>query len=117
MSNFIYNWLKNYLYEKNTAFSDTSPKKNYLIVKHINPINPSYFKDYLTSFWNAMRNYLHHKKESYDDFIIACPICLDKQKEIALIPCGHTLCRQCRVDIIECPICRSCINGYIKIYL
>jgi len=48
---------------------------------------------------------------------ITCSICLEKGKSIVLIPCGHTFCKKCPEKLLECPICRSHINGHMKFFL
>ena len=47
-----------------------------------------------------------------------CSICLDKDKSIAFIPCGHvTCCTDCAYHVNTCPLCRKGIQNRIKIYL
>lgn len=66
--------------------------------------------------------------------VVLCPICLDKQKNMSLEPCGHALCKTC-VDSIftinnnnnqnnqnngkktSCPICRKKVKAVHQIYL
>ena len=47
----------------------------------------------------------------------ACPICLDAAKDLALQPCGHTLCAVCSRTIATCPIYRARITGRMRIFL
>lgn len=53
----------------------------------------------LSSSYRALRASSH---------VFTCPICLDRQVEKFLIPCGHTFCAQCchRVEVNACPMCR-----------
>ena len=47
-----------------------------------------------------------------------CPVCFDREVNIALVPCGHTYCHQC-YDCdknIKCPQCRSYISSTVKLY-
>lgn len=53
----------------------------------------------------------------FEDIAIVCNICLHRVPNRVLIPCGHTFCAQCLVDIGTCPTCRNIINGVMKIYL
>ena len=73
-------------------------------------------------------NYKIELQEEYtkrkDDFeestksIEKCVICLDNPLEIALKACGHLVsCHDCAKRLpYECPICRSPIDGTLKIY-
>ena len=46
-----------------------------------------------------------------------CQICMDKERCIALRPCGHLLsCEKCAPSLRNCPICRNPVKGYFKIY-
>jgi hypothetical protein len=61
---------------------------------------------------------LQRELEKYD-----CVVCMDKQKDIILEPCGHLVyCNDCYNNCyntysnLECPICRMDITGIIKIY-
>ena len=53
------------------------------------------------------------KKNSQDNL---CPICLDKQNDIHILPCNHTFCFECikKVNDIRCPICRTNIIGVLE---
>jgi hypothetical protein len=47
-----------------------------------------------------------------------CIICLDNTISHALVPCGHTLCKECCDKIEEdCPSCRSQMTEVLKIFL
>jgi Zinc finger, C3HC4 type (RING finger) len=59
-------------------------------------------------------------KESKEELL--CPICLEKQKNVALDVCGHTLCKGCASLIIasahkRCPICRKSVKAAHSFYL
>jgi SWI/SNF-related matrix-associated actin-dependent regulator of chromatin subfamily A3 len=46
-----------------------------------------------------------------------CPICLDKQANVILKPCGHQFCNNCvdkmiDLNIKKCAMCRSCVSEY-----
>ena len=47
-----------------------------------------------------------------------CPICLDNKINVAIIPCGHTLCNKCLSQYNErCFICREKFDNIIKLYI
>ena len=48
-----------------------------------------------------------------------CIICMDLQKDHALIPCGHVcFCTVCyKLNFISCPICNVKIHSILKIYM
>ena len=50
-----------------------------------------------------------------------CSICMDREAQYAMIPCGHLcMCELCAVDaalnIRDCPICRARVHKKVKIY-
>lgn len=51
-------------------------------------------------------------------FNMECSICLENQKTIACLPCGHLcLCYACSTDVPEtCPICRQKLTDKVKIF-
>ena len=40
-----------------------------------------------------------------------CPICHEDQPVVALVPCGHVVCRQCQGQLRQCPMCRIELTG------
>jgi len=47
----------------------------------------------------------------------SCIICLEKERCVALIPCGHLcLCRDCSGTQKKCPICRTVITDFLRTY-
>jgi len=57
--------------------------------------------------------------DSGDHFITTCcAICMDRKKDIALIPCGHTFCQQCvnRADMKICSICRQPVSSTLRLH-
>ena len=52
-----------------------------------------------------------------------CPICFHSDKDFQVInPCGHAICNDCSTKMIfknnnNCPVCRSKIVSFIKLYL
>ena len=45
-----------------------------------------------------------------------CNVCMDKKKNIVLIPCGHTICETCVVKIKKCHICQMLIKQIQRFY-
>jgi len=47
----------------------------------------------------------------------SCIICLENERCVALIPCGHLcLCRQCCGSQTKCPICRTPIREFLRTF-
>jgi len=47
-----------------------------------------------------------------------CKICLDHNKEVIFIPCGHYLaCLNCGLSFQTCPVCRAKISSIVKTYM
>lgn len=57
------------------------------------------------------------QKDATNSINLECPVCMDKQKDIVLVPCGHTLCSSCSSRIKKCHICKSSIEYYQNMYL
>ena len=46
-----------------------------------------------------------------------CCICLENKKDVVFNPCGHYVCcTQCSSSLNICPLCRTKIDGKIKVY-
>mmetsp|Transcript_55290 Transcript_55290/g.49791 ORF Transcript_55290/g.49791 Transcript_55290/m.49791 type:complete len:144 (-) Transcript_55290:224-655(-) len=88
---------------------------------------------YIYSLWNddnneTKQNQKEETKEDElldtiqydpDDDIGACPICYDRRVNIAITPCGHTLCKQCTDELPtkQCPMCQKAITNTQTIYI
>ena len=47
-----------------------------------------------------------------------CVLCLEEQKRLACIPCGHlATCVPCGHSLRSCPICRRAIDAFVRIYV
>uniref|UniRef100_A0A6B2EAJ7 Putative inhibitor of apoptosis 2 protein n=1 Tax=Phlebotomus kandelakii TaxID=1109342 RepID=A0A6B2EAJ7_9DIPT len=47
-----------------------------------------------------------------------CKICMDEEISIVFLPCAHLAsCGQCASGVAHCPLCRSVINGRVRIFL
>lgn len=44
-----------------------------------------------------------------------CSICCDRKVNTILVPCGHTLCKECGERLTQCPYCRARINSRTEI--
>ena len=69
-----------------------------------------FFNDIETKY-----NLVHKEKQSQEDSQDSniCPICLDKEKDIHVSPCGHMFCYECikKLNDKRCPICRKDMTG------
>jgi hypothetical protein len=46
-----------------------------------------------------------------------CTICLDQATGVALVPCGHLVCKQCSDHLVAaCPMCRAPIENRVGLY-
>ena len=47
-----------------------------------------------------------------------CPICLDRERDTAFIPCGHRACAACagQMSLSRCPVCREPFSGTLRVY-
>lgn len=47
-----------------------------------------------------------------------CALCLTEEKCLAFVPCGHVAaCVSCGHSVRSCPICRSEIKAFVRVYL
>ncbi|ABY65769.1 inhibitor of apoptosis protein 2 [Orgyia leucostigma nucleopolyhedrovirus] len=42
-----------------------------------------------------------------------CGVCLEKERDACLVPCGHLVCSTCGVKLTTCPFCR-CENVFLQ---
>lgn len=53
--------------------------------------------------------------DSYDGN--TCVVCLDNPRNVLLMPCAHmVLCRDCAVNLRDCPTCRAKIRQQVQVY-
>jgi baculoviral IAP repeat-containing protein 7/8 len=45
-----------------------------------------------------------------------CKVCYEKPTDVALIPCGHVVCRQCAFILSDCPFCRRRVEKKLKLF-
>ena len=45
-----------------------------------------------------------------------CAVCMDKEKDVALDPCGHRVCAECAPSLNECPMCKQNIDRRMRLY-
>lgn len=47
-----------------------------------------------------------------------CVLCLEDERRLACIPCGHlATCVPCGHSLRSCPICRTTIDAFVRIYI
>ncbi|XP_058090303.1 uncharacterized protein LOC131236843 isoform X2 [Magnolia sinica] len=46
----------------------------------------------------------------------SCRVCLSAEVDIAIVPCGHVLCRRCSSAVTRCPFCRLQVSKTMKIF-
>ena len=50
-----------------------------------------------------------------DEDLNECVICMDAEKDIVFMPCGHLYtCETCSSKVTKCPMCRQVITNRIK---
>lgn len=54
--------------------------------------------------------------ESTENDAIACRICLDRELDAVLIPCGHQMCSVCSYGLTDCPMCRAHIERRVRTF-
>mmetsp|Transcript_104529 Transcript_104529/g.181517 ORF Transcript_104529/g.181517 Transcript_104529/m.181517 type:complete len:213 (-) Transcript_104529:73-711(-) len=74
----------------------------------------SYFKQNVQYAWNIQASW--HDVEAQAESqggeaaggpSLQCPICFETSAAVALVPCGHTMCRNCATRVLNAP-CPSC---------
>ena len=118
-----------YLHNKNKLYKNTINNYKEIIVSH-----KKYIKDLYQTKHNLMNIYdnsttnLKNVIKSQNVIItkfkdsLKCSICYDKNINIILSPCNHcVMCDSCYKNYIEyddrCPLCKTFINHYTKIFL
>uniref|UniRef100_A0A7S3GE50 RING-type domain-containing protein n=1 Tax=Palpitomonas bilix TaxID=652834 RepID=A0A7S3GE50_9EUKA len=51
-----------------------------------------------------------------EDDASTCRICFERQKDFALVPCGHRLCGLCSNAVEECPFCRQEVREVLRLF-
>lgn len=60
---------------------------------------------------------LRRRGDCDSDGIEVCIICLDANREVAYLPCGHfTCCIACGGSMETCPVCRRDVDRTVRIY-
>jgi len=60
---------------------------------------------------------MHAHTETASDEDKSCIICLENERCVALIPCGHLcLCRECSASQTKCPVCRTPIREFLRTF-
>jgi E3 ubiquitin-protein ligase MUL1 len=75
-----------------------------------------YFKrKQLRDFRNNQRN----NSTNNDSTFSSCVVCFDRSSDTLIMPCKHlVLCDQCadRLPRLECPVCKTPIEDFIRVY-
>jgi hypothetical protein len=46
-----------------------------------------------------------------------CCVCMEKERDVTLVPCGHVCCcLACAEKLVDCPICRKPKTGVVKLF-
>jgi len=132
------------VYNKNIKLLDNITNSSNMYIKHIGEMQNDTnlqinqiiekFTDTQTYINNEYQNMLSLIKNGTNELELMsqtklhslkpCPICYNNSKNIALIPCGHTLCDKCvqrlknsDENIEKCPICRESVDDTLTIYI
>ena len=61
---------------------------------------------------NALQETLTHLQDER-----LCKLCAVREVDIVFIPCGHLMvCKYCASPLTDCPVCRTKINEFVKVY-
>ncbi|CAF0850387.1 unnamed protein product [Adineta ricciae] len=69
---------------------------------------------------NSMTSSVPQSKPTHqpDDDSILCVLCLQTERQVACLPCGHlTSCVACGHSLRVCPICRTPVKAFVRIYV
>lgn len=83
-----------------------------------NEINLNVLKAKLTAIkdkWQVLKSTKAEHQAAVPD--IFCKICYTAQINVAIIPCGHTLCKNCLARLSNCPMCNRGVDDFLSIYL
>lgn len=67
----------------------------------------------LSADWEADQVSCRVEETIAEGTCIACPVCLEHRPAVALVPCGHVICRDCQrcQQVQQCPMCRQPITS------
>jgi hypothetical protein len=75
-------------------------------------------KEKKTDMKSESASNLPQKGEASSSPLSPCALCLTEEKCLALVPCGHVAtCVPCGHSLRTCPICRSEIKAFVRVYL
>lgn len=74
----------------------------------------SLFKEYKNTYIKMMLLISFIPKEFMSKD--TCSICLDNERNIVIVPCGHTCCSECSKTLTSCMVCRGSIEKKQKIF-
>jgi len=62
---------------------------------------------------SALKLQAEREERKEDDI---CPICMDRQRDCVLCPCGHRVCDTCAKQLKLCPLCNGAIVMRVHMY-
>lgn len=74
------------------------------------------YRFHLSASWDGLADHQAPPTALPQGHLSQCPICLETKALVALIPCGHTQCRDCAANVTgrACPCCRQQVAGFTK---
>ena len=118
-----------YLYNKNKIYINTIQNYKDIIILHKKYIRDIYHtKENRVNIYEVniinLKNLIKSRNLIINKFkdSLKCSICYDNNINIILSPCNHcVMCDSCYKNYIQyddtCPLCKTYIEDYIKIYL
>jgi len=84
------------------------------VLQSLSAVELDDLEDQLFNAQNILR--LHRRNEAVDN--ASCMICQDRNRDTALVPCGHQLCSSCAADrrMEKCPYCRCQITSRLPLH-
>ena len=66
--------------------------------------------------WKVFKT--RRKAEATENPRLQCVVCLDEERQVMLLDCGHMCCcRSCSLVLQTCPVCRGVIRGRRSVFL
>lgn len=106
---------------KNKLIAEAIEKKNNKIMDLMNEIHD--FEAELSAI-RSVATQIDNGLEESDKNKNCCPICFEREVNICINPCGHTICSECNKvsgqnmgrQFGKCPTCRGTVTSFIKIF-
>jgi len=80
---------------------------------------PSKGRDMVKALWSSVTGDESDEDEDQKtDTVLECVVCMQRQKNRMLQPCGHVcVCQDCSSVISKCPLCRSDVTGTVPAFI